>query len=105
VLHLLHAGAPEGEALGDDAHERVGEVEVQDLVRLERLAVALAQDDLGLRDRHLVALAPHHLDEDRELQLAAADDLEGSGVAVSSTRMATLPRSSPQAAADVRDVT
>ena len=35
--------------------------------------------DLGLADRHLVALAAHHLDEDRELQLAAPGDLERVG--------------------------
>ena len=39
------------------------------------LAVDLLRDDLGPRDLQLVALAPHHLDQDRQLQLAAADDL------------------------------
>ena len=34
-------------------------------------------DDVRLADCHLEALAAHHLDEDRELQLAAALDLEG----------------------------
>ena len=35
------------------------------------LAVDLAGDDLGLADGELEALAPHHLDEHRELELAA----------------------------------
>ena len=33
----------------------------------------------GLLDFHLEALAPHHLDEDRELELAAPGDAEGVG--------------------------
>ena len=38
-------------------------------------AVDLLGDDVGARDLELEALAAHHLDQDRELQLAAADDL------------------------------
>ena len=38
-------------------------------------AVDLLGDDLRPRHLQLEALAPHHLDEDRQLQLAAADDL------------------------------
>ena len=41
-----------------------------------RLAVDDAGDDLGPADHQLVAFAAHHLDEDGELQLAAAEDLE-----------------------------
>ena len=40
-----------------------------------RRAVDLLGDDLRPRDLQLEALAPHHLDQDRQLQLAAADDL------------------------------
>ena len=36
------------------------------------LAVDLAGDDLGLADGELEALAAHHLDEHRELELAAS---------------------------------
>jgi hypothetical protein len=36
------------------------------------LAVGLAGDDLGVAELQLVALAAHRLDEDGELQLAAA---------------------------------
>ena len=36
-------------------------------------------DDFGARDHELEAFAAHHLDEDGELQLAAAEDLEGVG--------------------------
>ena len=40
------------------------------------LAVDDAGDDLGPADHELEAFAAHHLDEDGELQLAAAEDLE-----------------------------
>ena len=36
----------------------------------------LLGDDLRARHLQLVAFAPHHLDQDRELQLAAAEDLD-----------------------------
>ena len=45
---------------------------VDALDRLVHLAVDLARDDLGLADGELEALAPHRLDEHRELELAAA---------------------------------
>ena len=48
---------------------------VEALDRLVTDAVDLADDDLGLADGQLEALAAHDLDEDRELQLAAALDL------------------------------
>ena len=49
----------------------------------------------GLRDTcSLEALAAHHLDQDRQLQLAAAEHLELLGVSVGSTRIETLPSSS-----------
>ncbi len=77
--HLHHAAAPLPDLLGDDADEVLGAVDHQLLHRLVELAVDAAGDHLGLADRELVALAPHHLDQDRELQLAAPGDLEGVG--------------------------
>src|SRR5439155_17644206 len=51
--------------------------------RLLRLAVDFLQDHLRPRDLELVTLAPHRLDEDREVQLAAAAHHERvGGVAV-----------------------
>ena len=38
-------------------------------------AVDLLGDDVGPRHLQLEAFAAHHLDQDRQLQLAAADDL------------------------------
>jgi hypothetical protein len=47
-------------------------------------------DDLGVAELHLVALAAHRLDEDGELQLAAAEHEERVGVSVGSTRIAEV---------------
>ena len=49
------------------------------LDRFPLLAVAFGDDDLRLADGELVAFAAHRLDEDREVQLAAAADLERVG--------------------------
>ncbi len=47
------------------------------LDRLQLLAVLFAHDDARLADGELEALATHRLDQDAELQFAAAGDLEG----------------------------
>ena len=65
----------------------LGHVDGEPLDRLVQLAVDLAGDDLRLADGQLEALAPHHLDQDGELQLTAALDLPGVG---------TLGRSDPK---------
>ena len=49
------------------------------LVGLLGLAADLAQDDLGPADLQLVALPAHLLDQDGQLQLAAAADLVSVG--------------------------
>ena len=64
--------APRAELRDDDALELLGDVDDELLDRLHRAAVDLPRDDLGPRHLQLVALAPHHLDQDRQLQLAAA---------------------------------
>jgi len=69
----------EGEGLRHDADEGVRHVEHQVLHRLEELAVDRPGDDLRFGDLHLVALTAHRLDEDGELQLAAAADLGAVG--------------------------
>ena len=50
----------------------LGHVDRDALDRLVQLAVDRPGDDLRLAHGELEALAPHHLDQDRELQLAAA---------------------------------
>ena len=72
VDHLLEPALAQREQLRDDAEELLGDVDGDALDRLVHLAVDLAGDDLGLADGELEALAAHHLDEHRELQLAAA---------------------------------
>ena len=66
-------------ALADlrDHHALVilGHVDHQLLDRLDGLPAEGLRDDVGARHLQLEALAPHHLDQDRQLQLAAADDL------------------------------
>jgi len=59
--------------------------------RLAALTVDLARDDLGARHGELVALAAHRLDQDPELELAAAGDEERLGPIDSTTEIATLP--------------
>ena len=70
-----------GEQLGDGADVLLGGVDREPLDRLVQLAVLLVGDDLGLAGGQLEALAPHHLEQDDELQLAAALDLPGVGAA------------------------
>ena len=62
---------------GLDLADVVGrDVDGDPLVRLLDLAADLAQEDLRARRGQLEALAAHLLDEDRQLELAAAADLE-----------------------------
>ena len=58
------------------------------------LAVDRAREDLGLADRQFVAFAAHHLDQDGELQFAAAHHFEGVRAQFDSTRIETLVSSS-----------
>ena len=60
----------------DDALVILGDVDDQILDRLHAHAVDLLDDDLGPRHLQLEAFAAHHLDQDRQLQLAAAEHLE-----------------------------
>ncbi len=57
----------------------VGHVDDHELHRLEDRAVLFLGHDLGVAELHLVAFAAHRLDEDRELELAAAEHDERVG--------------------------
>src|SRR5262249_49682749 len=75
-VHLVHAPAAPAELLDDGA--RVGLLDVDDDVLVGLGATVrrvVLEDDLRLRDAELVALAAHGLDEDRQVELAAAGDL------------------------------
>ena len=74
--HLLEPALAPGHR-GLDLADVVGrDVDGDPLVRLLDLAVDLAQQHLGARRGQLEALAAHLLDEDGQLELAAAADLE-----------------------------
>ena len=75
VDHLGHRAAPHADLRDDHALELLGDVDDQILDRLHHLAVDLLRHDVGARDLQLEAFAPHHLDQDRQLQLAAAEHL------------------------------
>ena len=77
VHHLLHPALAQREQLREDADVLLRRVDREPLDRLVHLAVDLAGHDLRLADRELEALAPHQLDQHRELELAAALHLPG----------------------------
>ena len=79
-----------------------GDVDGDALHRLVALAVDLLHDDVRLADGELEPLAPHRLDQDGELQLAAAVDLPGVGAVRRAPRGATRCRRAPGRAATSR---
>ena len=70
VDHLFHATFSQCEQLRDDTEEVFRHVDADALDRLVHLAVDFAGHDAGFADRELEAFAAHHLNEDRELELA-----------------------------------
>src|SRR5439155_13030776 len=75
IDHLGHHAPAFADLRDDDTLMILGHVDDQVLDRLDDLAVDFFGHDVRPRDLELEALAPHHLDENRELQLAAPDDL------------------------------
>ena len=75
VDHLAQHTAPHA-GLGDH-HPLVhlGHVDHQVFDRFHLHAIDLPSDDVRTRHLELVRFAAHHLDEDRKVQLAPADDL------------------------------
>ena len=72
VDHVHHPALAQAHHLGDGAHELLGGVDGDALEGLVQLAVDGLGDDLGLADGELESLTTHLLDEDGQLQLAAA---------------------------------
>src|SRR5262249_28779326 len=80
VVHHLDHRAPAGpDLLGHGADVLLGDVDDEVFHRLERPAVLLVGDDGGLPHLELEALATHHLDEDRQLELAPSGDAKRVG--------------------------
>ena len=75
-LHVLELGAAAAERRHDVALGVAVRIDGDLLVGLVRNAVDLLDDHAGPRDRELVALAAHVLEEHAEVQLAAAVDDE-----------------------------
>jgi len=72
VDQRLGTALAQREELRDDPEILLRHVDRDPLDRLVELAVDTPRHDLGLADRQLEPLTPHLLDEDRELELAAA---------------------------------
>src|SRR6185437_1909467 len=79
VRHLHHLALARAEALDDGADEVLRDIDGEVLDGLHGFAVDDAGDDLRPADHELVTFAAHHLDDDGELQLAAAEDFETVG--------------------------
>ncbi len=75
VHHLRHRAAAHPDLGDDDALKLLGDVDDELLDRLHDLAVDLFRHDVRPGHLQLESFAPHHLDEDRELQLAAPEHL------------------------------
>src|ERR1039458_528872 len=77
VDHLDHLSLPGAQFLNHHAQEILRAIDDQVLHRLVEFVVDRARQDLRLAHRQFVAFPPHHLDQDGELQFAAAHHLEG----------------------------
>ncbi len=75
VHHLGHDALADARFGDDHALEVLGDVDDEFLDRLGQHAVDVLRDDLGPRHLQFVPFAAHHLDQDRQLQFTAADDL------------------------------
>ena len=76
IDHVLHLALAPAQVLDHGADVLFRHVDDHVLDRLAERVVDALEDHLGARDLELVALAAHRLDQDAEVQLAAAADLE-----------------------------
>ena len=72
IDHVHHLALAQAHHLGDGAHELLWCIDGDAFERLVQLAVYSLGDDLRLANGELESLAPHLLDEDGQLQFAAA---------------------------------
>ena len=79
--HFDHLALALGHFLHDDARMLLVDVDHHFLDRLEQVARFVARiEHFGTRDAEFEAFAAHRLDQDRELQFAAAGDDIGVGI-------------------------
>ena len=76
VDHLGHLALARAQLFNDHPEEVLGTIDDQKLQRLLHLAVDGPRKDFRLTDHQLEPLAAHHLDDNGELELAAAHHLE-----------------------------
>ncbi len=76
IAHFEHFAAAAADGFQDDADEIFRDVDDQALERFELAAVFCAHDDFGLADHQFKTFAAHGFDQNRELQLAAAENTE-----------------------------
>src|SRR5258706_8296498 len=72
IVHVDHGALASAQLLHDNADEFLGNVDGQHFHRLHQFAVDPLGHDFGLAYHQLKALAAHHFQQNRELQLAAA---------------------------------
>ena len=72
VDHFLHFAATRAEEFHHDADEIFRAIDDEDFEWLDASAVFGAHHDFGFAYHHLITFAAHRLDQDRELQFAAA---------------------------------
>src|SRR5207247_6822925 len=75
IHHLRHRPAARAGERDHDALEFLGRVDHEIFYWFDDLPLEVPRDDIGARDLQLVPLTPHHLDQDRQLQLAAPEHL------------------------------
>ncbi len=78
--HVGELGAPGSQRFHDGALIVLLDVDGEGFIGLQNLAVDDLRQHLWTGDRELVSLAPHVLDQNRQMQLAAAGDTEHIGL-------------------------
>ena len=73
IVHLQHFAAPGAQGFQNDANEVFRNIHDQAFDRLELFATFVANDDLGLADHQLKTFAAHGLNQNGQLQFAAAE--------------------------------
>src|ERR1019366_1126154 len=76
IMHVGDFAFARADMLHDHADEVVGDIDSEVFDRLHQFAADVLGDDLGLADHQFITFTAHHLDQNRKLQLAAAQNLE-----------------------------